>query len=94
MKSMSPTLPPTPPPLPIGTNSQRLPTITTILEKETTEQKSNPCDSYEISSKTCSLYWNYLTESLEDFALISLYNNVETVIQKGPKYVSHGCQHS
>ena len=81
---MAEEIPPIPPlpPLLDGTSNQLMVSKIINQTKETT-------NSYDISSETCSQYWNYITKGFEeDLFVVSLYNDVESVIQMGPKYIS------
>ncbi len=86
ISSSEPAIPPIPPPLPVVTNSERLSTNKSLSDSKTTKQKSERLKNLEEISKTCSLYWNYMTLNLEEFVIISLCNEVESMIQDGPKY--------
>ncbi|XP_054169095.1 actin maturation protease-like [Oppia nitens] len=51
------------------------------------DDKTKNDSNFEISSNACTKYWNYFTKDLEeeDIVMISLYNNVDNVLQSGPK---------
>lgn len=49
----------------------------------------NDLSANQVSSNACDLYWNYLKKSIgDDFFMVSLYNDVDSIIQMGPKYGS------
>ena len=55
---------------------------TSYKESEDNQRSHNN----QVSSNACDLYWKYLTKRIEDnFFVISLHNDVESVIQMGPK---------
>ncbi len=86
ISSSEPAKPPIPPPLPVATNSQRLSKNKSLSDSNTAKEKCSGLNNLDEISKTCSLYWNYMTLNLEEFVMISLCNEVESIIQDGPKY--------
>jgi hypothetical protein len=86
ISSSSSSIPPIPPPLPVVTKSERLSKNKSLSDSNTTKQKFDGMKNLDEISKTCSLYWNYMTLNLEEFVIISVCNEVESIIQDGPKY--------